>query len=147
MELILKKPRRPSWMTPFGEEGGGDVFLDRLWPEWQRDMGEQWNPNINFYEKDDIYYLTAEVAGMEKDDISVTFEEDRVTIKGKKESGLEEEGVSYYMKETGEGVFCRSFRLPKEVDDEKVDATYKDGVLTLIIPHKAGAKARKIEIH
>ena len=58
MTLSLSRAlRRPSWMTPFGGEGSGDVF-DRLWPEWRRDLGEEWTPSVNFFEKDGKYHLT-----------------------------------------------------------------------------------------
>lgn len=144
---ITRRFGRPSWMTPFGHEGFGDIFFDRLWPEWRRDLGEEWIPSTNFYEKEGKYYLTAELPGLSKDDISVSFEDGCVTISGKSESKKDEEGADYYMKEMRSGSFCRSFRLPKEVDEDKVNATYKDGVLTLIMPHKGGSKHKKIEIH
>ena len=56
-------------------------------------------------------------------------------------------GANYYMKEMRSGFFCRSLRLPKEVDEDKVNATHKDGILTLMMPHKEGSKHKKIEIH
>jgi HSP20 family protein len=124
----------------------GDVFFDRLWPEWQRDMGEEWSPAMNFYEKDNQYVLTAELPGMNKDDINVTVDQGVVTVTGKRESAKEEEKANYYLKESSYGSFSRSFRLPGEVEEDKVDATFKDGVLTLTMPHKEEAAARKITI-
>ena len=144
---ITRRFGRPFWMTPFGHEGFGDVFFDRLWPEWRRDMGEEWSPSVNFYEKDEKYYLTAEVPGLSKDDISVSFDNGCVTMSGKKEFKGEEEEADYYMRETRYGSFCRSFRMPGDVDEGKVDAAYKDGVLTLVMPKKEGSKRKKITIH
>lgn len=144
---LTRKIARPSWMTPFGHEGWGDVFFDRLWPEWRRDIGEEWTPDVDFSEKDGKYYLTAEIPGLTKEDISVTFDNGYVTISGKKESNKEEKGADYYVKETRYGSFSRSFRLPGKVDEEKVDATYKDGVLTVSMPHKEDTKAKKIKVH
>ena len=131
---LTRRTGRPSWMTPYGGEGMGDVFFDRLWPEWRRDMGEEWTPSVNFFEKDGNYHITAEVPGMTKDDISVSIHEGLVSISGKKETTKEEKEANYYMKETRYGSFSRSFRLPGEVDETKVDATYRDGVLTVIMP-------------
>ncbi len=71
---ITRRVRRPSWMTPYGHEGLGDVFFDRLWPEWRRDIGEEWCPSDNFYEKEGKYHLTAEIPGLDKDDISISFD-------------------------------------------------------------------------
>jgi HSP20 family protein len=134
-------------MTPYGHEGLGDVFFDRLWPEWRRDMGEEWCPSVNFYEKEGKYHLTAEIPGLNKDDISISFDNGCVTISGKKESESDEEGVDFYRRETSHGSFSRSFNLPKSVDEDKVDASYKDGVLTLVMPHKEGSDRKRIEIH
>lgn len=147
MTLAISRRNRPWWMTNFGREPLGDVFFDRLWPEWRREMGEEWSPNVDFYEKDGTYYLTAEVPGFNKDDISISFENGSLTISGKRVSKKNEEGTDYYMRETRHGSFCRSFNLPTEVDEEKVDATYKDGLLTLVMPVKESAKRRKIEVH
>ena len=144
---ITRRVRRPSWMTPYGHEGLGDVFFDRLWPEWRRDIGEEWCPSVNFYEKEGKYHLTAEIPGLDKDDISISFDNGCMTISGKKESESEEEGVDFYMRETSHGSFSRSFNLPKSVDEDKVDATYKDGVLTLVMPQKEESDRKKIEIH
>ena len=133
-------------MTPFGREPFGDVFLDRLWPEWQRDMGEEWTPSINFYEKEGKYFLKADLPGMTKDDISITLDQGVVTIKGKKEETNEEKGANYYLRESAYGSFSRSFRLPSEVDEEKVTAVFKDGVLILEMPQKSEPAAKKVEI-
>ncbi|MCF8063588.1 MAG: Hsp20/alpha crystallin family protein [Deltaproteobacteria bacterium] len=146
MALPAKRGPRPWWMTPFGREPMGDVFFDRLWPEWQRDMGEEWSPAMNFYEKDNKYVLTAELPGMNKGDINVTVDQGVVTVTGKRESTKEEETADYYLKESSYGSFSRSFRLPGEVEEDKVDATFKDGVLTLTMPHKKEAETRKISI-
>jgi HSP20 family protein len=133
-------------MTPFGREPFGDVFFDRLWPEWQRDMGEEWTPSMNFYEKEGKYYLRADLPGMSKDDISITLDKGIVTVRGKKEETKEEKGANYYLKESAYGSFSRSFRLPSEVDEEKVNAVFKDGVLTLEMTQKSETAAKKVQI-
>ena len=147
MTLSLTRRNRPWWMTPFGREPMGDVFFDRLWPEWRRDYGEDVTPSVDFSEKDNEYHLTAEIPGLNKDDISITIEDGYLTLSGKKEDSKEEEGKDYYIKETRTGSFSRSFKLPKKVVEAKVDATYKDGILTVIIPKKEDSKTKKIEIH
>jgi HSP20 family protein len=134
-------------MTPFGSEGWGDVFFDRLWPEWRRDLGEEWTPAVNFFEKDGNYQITADLPGINKEDVSVSLENGYVTLSGKKESSKEEKDADYYMKETRYGSFSRSFKLPGKVHEDKVDATYKDGVLTIVLPKKEDSKTKKIEVH
>ena len=144
---LMKRSRRPSWMTPYGHEGWGDVFFDRLLHEWPRYTGEEWTPSVDLVEKDGEYKLTAEIPGMEKDDISVSYDDGYLTISGKKESKREEEGSDYHMKEMRYGSFSRSFHLPKKVNTDKLDATYKDGLLTVFLPHEEDSKTRKIEVH
>lgn len=148
MDLSLtRRFGRPSWMTPLGSEGWGDVFFDRLWPEWRRDMGEEWTPSIDLSEKDGKYTLKAELPGLSKDDITISLNEGYVTISGKRESEKEEEDRDYHMKEMRCGSFSRSLRLPKEIDSDHVDATFKDGVLTVVLPQKETSETKKIEIH
>jgi len=139
--------RRPFWVTPLGTEGWRDLFSDRLWPELLRDKDENLAPNIDFSEKDGKYFLNAELPGLKRDDISISIEDGYVTVSGTKETNKEEEGTSYYLRETRSGSFSRSFRLPGKVDKENVDATFKDGVLTVAMPLEKAPEAKKIEIN
>ncbi len=145
MALPTTKRRRPSWMTPYGE-GRGDVWFDRLWPEWPRWEAEELRPSLDFYEKDGKYHLTLDLPGVNKDDISIDINDNVITVSGKKESEKEVEEANYYLKESSYGSFSRSLRLPGEVEEEDVDATFKNGVLKVIMKPKEGGKARKIQI-
>ncbi|MFP3927824.1 MAG: Hsp20/alpha crystallin family protein, partial [Desulfobacteraceae bacterium] len=69
-----------------------------------------------------------------------------VTLLGKKETSKEEQDANYYLKESVYGSFSRSFRLPGEIEEDKVEATFKDGVLTLEMPQREEEKTRKIKI-
>jgi len=96
MTLALSRRRgRPWWMTNFGREPLGDVFFDRLWPEWGRDTGEEVNPSVDFSEKDGKYYLTAELPGINKENISITVEDGHITVSGTKAENKEEKGSDY----------------------------------------------------
>ena len=97
--------RRPFWVTPFGMEGWRDLFSDRLWPELLGEKDEGLSPNVDFSEKDGKYFLTAELPGLKKDDISISIEDGYITVSGKKETNKEEEGTNYYLKETRSGSF------------------------------------------
>jgi HSP20 family protein len=125
----------------------GDLFFDRLYPEYLRDAGEEMTLSVDFTEKDGKYYLTAELPGVDKENISISIEDGYVTLSGKKEEKKEEKRSDYYLKETRYGSFKRSFRLPGKVAEDKVDATYKNGVLTVVMPHEKEAETKKIEIH
>jgi HSP20 family protein len=82
-----------------------------------------------------------------KDDVSVTFEDGTITINEKKESSKKEEDASYDMKETRYGSFSQSFKVPGEVHADKVEATYKDGVLTVILPKSEESNTKKVKVH
>ena len=68
-------------------------------------------------------------------------------LSGKKESSKEEKDANYYMRETHYGFFSRSFKVPGEVHGDKVDATYKDGVLSVVLPKSEEPTTKKIEVH
>jgi HSP20 family protein len=144
--MPIRRRRRPGWLGPLGDESMGDVFFDRLWNEWGNWFREDWAPAFNLSEREGKYTLTAELPGVDKDSISITMDGNVLTISGRKESTYEEEGSQYYMKECSYGAFSRSIRLPGEIEEDKVDATFKDGVLTLVMPHKEAPKSKKIEI-
>lgn len=104
-------------------------------------------PAINFSDGEHEFKLTAELPGMEQKDIHLTISRDTLVISGEKKAEHEEKGAGFYRAERTYGMFKRSIPLPEEVDTGKVDATFKNGVLTVTLPklpEKPGAK--KIEI-
>ncbi len=143
MTSLERRNRRPSWLTPFESER----FFESFWPEWRMEMGEEWSPPVNLREKDGKYYITADIPGMKKEDISVTIEKGYLTVSGKKEESKEEKEANYHVKETRYGAFSRSLRLPEEVDEAKVEAIYEDGVLSVSIEKREKPETRKIEVH
>lgn len=144
---LMRRTRRPSWLTPFGHGFFSDPFFERLWNEFHSITQEEWVPSVDLIEKDGKIELTAELPGMKKDDINITLEDGYLTISGKKEAEEEEKGADYYLKETRRGSFYRSFRLPGEVDENKIEASYKDGILRVTMPKKEGEKSKKIKVH
>lgn len=145
--LIRRPVMRGSLFSPITREGRGDTLLDHFWPEWAEDVENEWIPRMDFSEKDGNYYVTAELPGLDKEDIELSVEGEYLTVSGKKEEKEEKEEGNYYLKETRAGSFKRTFKLPGKIDENKVDATYKDGVLTVKIPSEEDSEARKIEVH
>jgi HSP20 family protein len=145
-EKSLTTGKRPWWMTTGGRQPWGDVWVDRLWPEWSRLHGGEYRTNFDVYEKDGTYHLEADLPGVNKDDVSINVDRNLVTVSGKKESKKEEKGKNYYVRESSCGSFSRSFQLPYEIDEANVDATLKDGVLTVVMPPKESGKSRKIKV-
>ena len=85
---------------------------------------------------------------MEEKDIDLSIEDGLLTISGEKKTETEEEDKGYYLKECSYGTFSRSVRLPDNIADDKIEAKFKKGVLTIDLPKKAIAppKSRKIAI-
>ncbi|TVM19334.1 Hsp20/alpha crystallin family protein [Oceanidesulfovibrio indonesiensis] len=103
-------------------------------------------PALDIAENEDTVTVTAEVPGMKPEDIDVTLERGVLTVKGEKKFEEERKGENFHRIERSYGSFQRVVQLPTEVDEEKVAANYKDGVLTLTMPKSPAAKKRKIEI-
>jgi HSP20 family protein len=108
-------------------------------------MGD-WAPALDVKEGKDALTVTAEVPGVEPGDIRVTVENDMLTIKGEKEQRKEEKDERMHHVETMWGAFIRRVRLPAAVDPGKVNATFKNGVLTVTLPKTAAAKGTMIPV-
>ena len=103
-------------------------------------------PPMNITQDDENFYLRAEIPGIKPAELSISALRNRVAISGSREIPREHERVSYHRKERAEGAFNRSVTLPMEVDAERVDARYTDGILTLTLPKAAQAKPRQIAV-
>jgi HSP20 family protein len=103
-------------------------------------------PPLNITQDDDNFYLRAEIPGIKPAELSISALRNRVSISGKRDIPPEHDRVSYHRKERPEGVFDRAVTLPTEVDAERVDARYSDGVLTLKLPKAEQTKPRQIAV-
>lgn len=106
----------------------------------------EWTPAFDVSETDNELIIKAEVPGMDKKDINITVSDGMLTIKGEKKHEKKEENEHYHRVETHYGAFSRTLRLPTEVEADKVDATYKDGVLNVTLPKSEAVEPKKIEI-
>ena len=125
-------------------------FFDRFFDEFdfpELTDQKQWLPKVDVSETDDHVVVRAEVPGMDKKDISITMSEGILTIQGEKKHEKEEEKENYRVVERRYGSFSRSLRVPRGVDADKIEASYKDGVLKVAIPKSESEKSRKIEIN
>jgi HSP20 family protein len=121
-------------------------LFDAWEPEASGEAGAGVFPPMNISQDDDNFYVRAEVPGIKVSDLSITALRNRVSISGKREIPNEHEGASYHRQERAEGAFNRSVALPAEVDANKVDARYVNGVLTLALPKAEAAKPRQIVV-
>ena len=105
-------------------------------------------PRVDVSETSDAVHVTAELPGVKEEDIQVTLSDGRLVIQGEKRGEKEEKEKNFYRVERSYGTFQRSIPLPAEVDDQKVDASLKNGVLNVVIPKVApsSAAAKKIPV-
>jgi HSP20 family protein len=124
------------------------TFFDdffKPWNEWFDNGGNLWNraltvPAVNITENKDDYQVSLAVPGMKKDDFKIDVNGNMLTISCEKEESKEEKDKKFTRKEYNYSSFSRSFTLPDEVNKEKIDAKYEDGVLKLSLPRKEEAK-------
>lgn len=143
--LLPTLTRSGNWITAPNMR-----FLDRFFDEFdfpELTDQKQWLPKVDVSETDDHVIVRAEVPGMDKKDISITMSEGILTIQGEKKHEKEEEKENYRVVERRYGSFSRSLRVPRGVDADKIEASYKDGVLKVAIPKSESEKSRKIEIN
>ncbi|MCH9652094.1 MAG: Hsp20/alpha crystallin family protein [Deltaproteobacteria bacterium] len=105
-----------------------------------------WMPAVDIKESDEALTLSAELPGLGKGDISLTVEDNVLTLTGERVFEKDAEKESYHRIERAYGAFSRSFTLPSNVRTDSVEATFIDGVVTIVIPKADEAKARNIEI-
>jgi HSP20 family protein len=119
-------------------------LLDEFLGDAQRGRG--FAPAVDVAESNDEYVITVELPGAKPEDVTVEMHEGMLTIRGEKRTERDEQKEHSRYVERVFGSFSRSFTLPQNADGEKVQAGFKDGVLTLRIPKREEAKPRTIRI-
>jgi len=105
-----------------------------------------WTPAVDIAEHDDEYKVKVELPGVNKEDVKITLESNILTIRGEKKQEKETKKENYHRIERSYGSFQRSFTLPTSVKSDKIDAIYKDGILSVSLPKAEEAKPKQIEV-
>ena len=129
--------------------------LDRLFSEplsmtSQLNLGPVLRPAVDLYDSGDHLVVQALVPGATAEDIEVILDQDNLTISGRFGVPVDEnetQQATWYRREIGTGRFSERMRLPVAVDDDHVESTFANGVLTLRMPKTAEARARRIAVH
>lgn len=109
-------------------------------------LSGDWMPTVDIDEKTDEYIIKAELPGVKKEDVKVSIENGVLTIKGEKKTEKEEKNKKSHLVECSYGSFIRSFTLPSGIQSDKIDAQYKDGILTLLVPKSEEVKPKQIDV-
>ncbi len=133
--------------------------MDRLFSDFFDPLPRQWRrwwprsiesgvivPNIDMYDRKNEVVLEAELPGVDKNDIDVSVTEDTLTLRGEIKRDEDVKDQDYYTFERSYGSFNRSISLPSVVDTEKAKASFKNGVLEIVLPKKEEAKPKEIKL-
>lgn len=122
---------------------------------WQRFFGgpselttnvANWSPQVDVEETNDAILVKADLPGIDPKDVEINVQERNLTLKGEKKEEHEDKQKQYHRIERFSGSFFRSIPLPAEADLERITATSTKGVVTVTIPKKPGAQAKKVVI-
>jgi HSP20 family protein len=141
----------PSWDDPWGAFDQLRQELTGVLGSFGRDgvrlQRSTVFPPVNLYETDDAWVLTAEVPGLRTEQFEVSVDGPRVTLRGERKIEIPDQpGTSVHRRERQSGVFRRAFELPGIPEGDKVEASYRNGVLRVRLPKQAPQQARQITV-
>jgi HSP20 family protein len=150
-ELTTWKPFRE--LAPFKDFERMRREMDRLWDSFfdgglrgRTERVGEWLPSLDVSETKNELVVKAEVPGMDPKDIDISLSDGMLTIKGEKKQEKEEKEADYHLVERSYGSFIRTVQLPKEVQSEKINAAYKNGILKITLPKSEEAKKKEVKI-
>ena len=125
-----------------------DRVFDRFWRRGPEGIPPgAWSPSADIAEREDAYVVTADLPGVSREDLKVRVVGTVLTVSGERRSEKEDkEEENYHLIERTYGSFSRSFSLPSGVREDEIAASFKDGVLTVMLPKSEAAKAKEIEV-
>lgn len=105
-----------------------------------------WMPLTDILEEDDKYILNMDLPGIEKKDVKISYANGQLTVSGERKQEKEKKGTTYHRIERAFGKYYRSFNLPEKILEDKIEAEFKDGALTITIPKAEEARPKEIEV-
>ena len=141
----------PTLRSPFGELDRMRRQMNRIWERLTGDSDpstyeSDWAPSLDLTDTGESLVAELEVPGMDPKDIEISVTGDTLTLTGEKKREREEKQEAYHLVERSYGKFSRSVRLPSTVNPDRVQASYKDGVLRITMDKTEPAKTKKIEV-
>jgi len=146
-DLIPWRKREEWGLTQMRREM--DRLFDRFFESWPfRGVAEtgRWMPSVDVSESDKELIVRAELPGMDPKEIDISMSGNVLTTKGERKHEREEKKENFHLVERSSGSFSRSIQLPTEVKPEKIQATYKDGILSISMPKTKAEAVKKIEV-
>jgi len=140
----------PGKWEPFRDMLNLRADMDRFYKSFFGGLPDEqegfWAPVVDIVEDKDNYIVKAEIPGMKKEDIKVTVRDNILAISGERSSETGEKDKTYHRIERSYGKFSRTIALPSAVDQSKIKAAYKDGVLHITLPKPESVKPKHVDV-
>ena len=142
MAIVRWKPMRDI----FAVQDEMNRMFDSFWGDRTGEDDGMLMPPVDVTEKEDKFAVSVELPGLKKDDIKLSLRNNVLTISGSKKRESESKNDRFHRIERSFGTFCRTINLASSVDASKIDADFKDGILTVNLPKVEEAKPKEISI-
>lgn len=119
---------------------------DDIWAD-EGHAGAVWAPAVDIVENDNDITIKAELPGVDAKDVSISLDNNVLTLRGERNSEKEVNRENYHRMERACGAFSRSFALPASIDGDRVTADFRNGLLSITLPKKESSKGRTIQIN
>ncbi len=150
MNILRYQPTDLTPWTPPDRLASLRDDVDRLfeftWPSRDTGLFSGWSPALDVVEDGDHFHVICELPGMKKDAIEITLQDGTLSISGERKNEREKKEGESFRSERFFGCFQRSVTLPASVDPSKVEATYNDGILRVVLPKSEEAKPKQIAV-
>lgn len=147
---IIRWYERPTLPRSFDVMGQLKKEMDRLFTDFSGRTASPHRtgvfPPINVSEDGENLYVRSELPGIEPDDIEISVEGETLTLRGERKLPETGEGVNYHRREREAGRFRRIITLPARINPDGVDATFKNGVLKIVLPKATEARAKQVKV-
>lgn len=152
---VMLRDKSTNWLSPFGAM---EDWLDEMESGWLMPRAIRLGlprvtsaalhrtPKVDIIDREKEVCVRAELPGIEKDDLSVSIQDDVLTIQAHVSKDTQEEEGNYYRREMLHGEYRRAMQLPAPVEADKARASFKQGIIEIVVPKKAGYTPCKIKI-
>jgi HSP20 family protein len=154
MNLVRRNQREDGWSwSPFDQLSTLRNEINRLFDSpfggltRSSEFFDVWTPALDVYEDNDNLIVKAELPGLKKDEIDISIHEGALHISGERKQETQNKDAETYRSERFYGRFHRTVGLPKAVQVDKVQASYRDGILTVTLPKSEEAKPKQIQVN
>lgn len=145
MALVRFYPNRFNEISKEFDRAVNHLFADMNVKNFNK-ADHVWQPKVNIGETDNEFSITVELPGVDKKDIEISYENDVLKISGERKREASDDNSSYLREERYYGKFSRSFNINTKINNQKIEADYKDGLLTVHLPKAEEVKPKEIKI-